>query len=170
MTRAGPLLAAAIALVTAAPSAAGDPACELCFDRPQEGGLRPLRIEIESGIRFSRLALLGKADGEARIDPRTGEKQVGPNMIDLGGMSFHGQVRVTGEPHRPVRIELPPRVILRSPDGAEATLSDFVTDVRGAAILDENGALSFSFGARLSSKGGRGGNFRGRIPIRVDYF
>lgn len=168
MFRAGPILAAAIALVSAAPSAADEPACDLCLDRAET--LRPLRIEIESGIQFSRLALLGKVDGEATIDPRTGEKAVGPNMVDLGGMSFHGQARVTGEPHRPVRIELPPKITLRSPDGAEATLTDFVTDLPGVAMLDENGALSFSFGARLSSQGARGGNFRGRVPIRVDYF
>ena len=77
---------------------------------------------------------------------------------------------MTGEPLRPVRIELPGRVQLRSPDGAEAELSGFVTDLPPVAMLDENGLLEFSFGARLSSQGARGGNFRGRIAIRVDYF
>jgi len=38
------------------------------------------------------------------------------------------------------------------------------------ALGDENGRLEFGFGARLSSQGARGGNFRGRINIRVDYF
>ena len=91
-------------------------------------------------------------------------------MIDLGGQSFQGRARVTGEPLRPVRIELPQRVQLRSPDGAEAELTDFVTDLPPVAMLDENGTLEFAFGARLSSQGARSGNFRGRIAIRVDYF
>jgi len=131
---------------------------------------RPLEIEIESGLQFSRLALLGRADGAAEIDPQTGEKRVDAGMIDLGGLSYQGRARVTGTPLRPVRIELPSRVRLRSPDGAEAELSGFVTDLPPVAMLDENGTLEFAFGARLSSQGARSGNFRGRIAIRVDYF
>jgi len=168
MARPGHVLAAAIALVFAAPVVADEPACELCLSR--SAAERPLQIVIESGIAFSRLALRGRADSGAEIDPRTGEKRVDAGMIDLGGMSYHGRARVTGEPYRPVRIELPARVQLRSPNGAEAELTDFATNLPPVAMLDENGSLEFSFGARLSSRGARGGNFRGRIPIRVDYF
>ena len=85
-------------------------------------------------------------------------------------MAFQGRVRVTGEPLRPVRIELPPRVLLHSADGAEAELSDFVTDLPQVAMLDQYGQLAFGFGARLSSQRARAGNFRGRIAIRVDYY
>jgi hypothetical protein len=161
--------AAAFALLSAAPAVADDNACELCIvARP--GGERPLQIEIESGLKFSRLALRGKDDGVAEIDAQTGAKRVDAGMIDLGGLSYQGHARVTGEPLRPVRIELPARVPLRSPDGAEAELTGFVTTLPPVAMLDENGVLEFRFGARLSSQGARGGNFRGRIPIRVDYF
>ena len=38
------------------------------------------------------------------------------------------------------------------------------------AMLDANGRLQFSFGATITSKGGQGGDFRGRIPIRVEYY
>jgi hypothetical protein len=131
---------------------------------------RPLEIEIESGLQFSRLALAGRTDGGAEIDAQTGEKRVDAGMIDLGGLSYQGRARVTGQPLRPVRIELPQRVRLRSPDGSEAELSGFVTDLPPVAMLDENGTLEFAFGARLSSQGARSGNFRGRIAIRVDYF
>jgi hypothetical protein len=176
MTRAGRILAAAIALGSvAATSPADDPACETCeaadtgpaiFERET----RPLRIEIESGIRFGRMALRGRQDGGAAIDPQTGQSRVDPNVIDLGGATFQGRARVTGEPLRPVRIELPATVVLRSSDGAEARLSDFVTDLPAVAMLDANGELAFAFGARVSSQGARGGDFRGRIRIRVDYY
>lgn len=169
MTRPGQILAAAFALASAAPVAADEPACDLCFGS-FSGEVQPLRIEIESGLQFSRLALRGKADGEAVIDPVTGEKRVDAGMIDLGGLSYQGRVRITGEPLRPVRIELPPRVLLRSPDGGEAELTEFVTDLPPVAMLDEHGLLSFNFGARIASRGARAGNFRGRINIRVDYF
>ena len=165
------VVGAAIALASAAPSAADEGLCDDCFGgNLRSGEERPLHIEIESGLHFSRMALRGRADGGAHIDPQTGEKRVDGNMIDLGGMSYQGRARVTGEPLRPVRIELPPKVHLRSPDGAEAELTEFVTDLPPVAILDENGMLEFAFGARISSRGARGGNFRGRINIRVDYF
>lgn len=77
---------------------------------------------------------------------------------------------MTGEPLRAIRIELPSRVTLRSPEGAEAQLTGFVTDLPSVAMLDENGMLTINFGARISSRDGRGGDFRGRIAIRVDYF
>ena len=170
MTRAGRVLVAAIAMLSAAPAVADDEACELCALATQQGAERPLEIEIQSGLQFSRLALRGRIDGGAVIDPQTGQKRVDANMIDLGGMSYQGRARVTGEPLRPVRIELPQRVELRSPDGAEAELTGFVTDLPAVAVLDANGNLEFNFGARLSSQGARGGNFRGRIAIRVDYY
>jgi hypothetical protein len=162
--------AAAFALLSAAPAGADEPACEICAMTALARPERPLEIQIESGLQFSRLGLRGKADGGALIDPQTGEKRVDAGMIDLGGLSYQGRARVTGEPLRPVRIELPQRVQLRSPDGAEAELSGFVTDLPPVAMLDENGMLEFAFGARLSSQGARSGNFRGRIAIRVDYF
>ena len=170
MTRPGHVLAAALALLSAAPAVADDDACELCLRPLRPGGERPLQIDIESGLKFSRLALLGRDNGAAEIDAQTGEKRVDAGMIDLGGVSYQGHAIVTGEPLRPVRIELPTRVQLRSPDGAEAELTGFVTTLPPVAMLDENGVLEFQFGARLSSQNARGGNFRGRIAIRVDYF
>jgi hypothetical protein len=169
MTRPGLVLAAVLALAPAAPVAADEPVRALSLGDSFSGEVRPLRIEVESGLQFSRLALRGRADGEARLGP-SGEKMVDANMIDLGGFSYQGRVRVSGEPLRPVRIELPSRVTLRSPNGGQAELSDFVTDLPQVAMLDQYGQLSFNFGARIATQGARGGNFRGRINIRVDYF
>jgi hypothetical protein len=170
MTRAGPVFAAAIALLSAASAAAEDPVREPgsleVLARPE----RPLSVEIESGIHFGRMGLSGNGDGAAQIDPQTGQTRVDRGMIDLGGATFQGRAHVTGEPLRPVRIELPTTVVLRSSDGGEARLSDFVTDLPAVAMLDANGVLEFAFGARLTSHGARGGDFRGRIRITVDYF
>lgn len=172
--RTGPLLAAALFAAPLPAAAAGDEPCELCFenfDRGFRAGEAPaLKIEIESGIGFSRMALKGRTDGEAEIDPQTGTKRVDGNMVDLGGVAFEGRARVTGEPLRPVRIEMPPTVKLRAPNGAEAELRQFTTNLPAMPMLDENGVLQFAFGARIASRGAQGGNFRGRIPIRVEYF
>ena len=59
MTRAGPFLVAAIALLSAAPAAADDPVRESDLLAPVERPERPLKIEIESGIEFGRMALRG---------------------------------------------------------------------------------------------------------------
>ena len=91
MTRSGPVLAAAIAFLAATPVAAGDEACVACLSNVRPGGERPLQIEVESGIQFSRLALRGRFDGGAEIDPHTGEKRVDAGMIDLGGLSYQGR-------------------------------------------------------------------------------
>ena len=144
----------------------GDEGAPEIFTREE----RPLNIEIESGLQFGRMALRGRDDGGAHLDPQTGERRIDSNMINLGGSTFQGRARVTGEPLRPVRIELPTTALLRSSDGAEARLSDFVSDLPPVAMLDQNGVLEFAFGARLTSQGSRGGDFRGRIRIRVDYF
>lgn len=144
--------------------------CKLCRGSSRSSSdARPLRIEIVSGIDFSRMALAGHNDGSAELDPQTGAKHTGQGLIDLGGLSFQGQARVTGEPMRQVRIDLPAKVTLYSPSGDEAELTDFQSDSPAISMLDANGTLTFRFGARLTTKGGMGGNFRGRIPIRVDY-
>lgn len=175
MTRPGLILAAALLAVTGPALAQGQGNGAGNGNGQGNGnGLDnrnvPLRIEIESGIDFSRSALRGTIDGDALIDPQTGEKVVGPNMIDLGGLPYQGRARVTGKPLQPVRIDLPASVTLRSAKGAKAELSDFTTDIPGVAVLDANGELTFRFGARITTIEARGGNFRGRIPIRVEYF
>jgi hypothetical protein len=166
-------LALAAALVAASAPAFGssDDAPADPFAVPGAAGTeQPLSITIESSLQVGRLALIGRDDGSAVIDPQTGAKRVGANMVDLGGLTFQGKATVTGQPLKPIRIELPQRVLLHSPSGAEAELSDFRTDLPGVAMLDAHGVLEFSFGATLSTKGAQGGDFRGRIPIRVEYY
>lgn len=164
-----PAIAAAILAVSPSVQAAEDVACKLCADAEAKREYAPLRVEIESGIAFSRLALVGPGDGEAEIDAQTGSKFTRGNMMDLGGMPFQGRALITGEPYQPVRIEMPGSVTLRSPGGGEASLTDFATDLPEFPMLDANGRLEFRFGGRLRTIGGHGGNFRGRIPIHVDY-
>jgi len=164
------LFAASIAAILPGPAAAGEVECKLCVEARKEAQERtPLEIRIESGISFSSMALLSRGDGEAEIDPVTGQKRTSNNLIDLGGSPFSGRATVTGEPLQPVRIDLPRSVTLHSPSGATAELTDFVTDLPELPMLDASGSLEFSFGGRFRTQGGEAGNFRGRIPIRVDY-
>jgi hypothetical protein len=144
-------------------------ACRLCYSSGGEAGERPLTIEISADLSFSRLALNGSGGGSAEIDPATGAKRTTGALIDLGGLAVQGRGRITGEPGRAIRVDLPGQVTMSSTDGDNAELVDFRTDLPDFPRLDASGALEFTFGARLEMRGRQGGNYRGRIPITVDY-
>ncbi len=150
--------------------ALGQEACGLCFGPAEAAaGERPLSIEIHADLSFSRLALAGSGAGSAVIDPQSGAKRTDGGMIDLGGMAVQGRGRITGTPQRAVRIDLPRQVTMSTPDGTNAELTDLATNLPPFPVLDAAGTLEFTFGGRLNLKGHQGGNFRGRIPISVDY-
>ena len=170
MARLGPAIAAALIAVSAPAFGSVDGGCADPLANPANTDERPLSITIESALQVGRLGLTGREDGNAVIDPQTGAKQVGANMIDLGGVAFQGKATVTGQPLKPVRIDLPRSVVLRSAAGGEAELTDFRTDLPPVSLLDASGQLQFNFGATITSKNAQGGDFRGRIPIRVEYY
>lgn len=162
------ILPFALLAVLSAESAAAQ-SCALCFAAPQSPEERPLTIEISTGLAFSRLAVAGNDGGSAAIDPQTGAKSTGHGLVDLGGSAVQGRGRISGTPGRRVRIELPRSVTMSSTDGSTAVLTELTTDLPAWPVLDGSGTLEFSFGGRIEVHGSGGGNFRGRIPISVDY-
>ncbi len=157
-----------LALALAVPAAAqGD--CRLGYSETGKSGERVLALEIFADLNFAKLALTGREGGSAEVDAASGSKRTGGAVVNLGGMVITGRGRVTGEPLREVRIDLPQNVPMTAADGSLAQLTDFSTDLPIRPTLDANGELSFSFGARLIMRSGGGGNYRGRIPITVDY-
>jgi Domain of unknown function (DUF4402) len=156
-------------LLPLAPAAAQD-SCVLCFDGgSHQAGDKPLTIEITTDLAFSRMALAGGGDGSASIDPQTGGRRVAGGMVELGGVSIQGHGRITGSPRRAVRLDLPPSITMTASNGATAELTSLITDLPANPVLDAGGTLEFSFGGQLRVHGNTGGNFRGRIPISVDY-
>lgn len=166
------LLGSAEAWGQAAPSPVGTGAgCRLCAaptGSPDDAPVKPLQIEIESGLDFSRLSA-GAAGGSVTIDPRTSDRRLSGDVTDLGGMPFSGTVRLTGEPGRRIRVTMPDRVELSSNRGGLVQITDIRTDLSLAPALGADGTLSFSFGGRLEVKGPVTGEFRGRIAIEADY-
>lgn len=162
-------LALAAAIMLCAPAQAQE-SCRLCYgDASATPGERPLTIEIWADLNFSKLAVTGRTGGSAELSPATGEKRTSGELIDLGGVSVSGHGKITGVPLRAVRIDLPDTVEMTTADGGDARLAQFTTDLPAHPVLNANGELEFSFGARLIVSDGRGGNYRGRIPISVDY-
>lgn len=144
--------------------------CRLCAPDTPIGPVaqaRPLNIEVETALDFSRAAGTGRG-GSIDIDERTGARRVA-GLADLGGIAIKGSVRLTGMPHARVRVSLPTTVRLLAPNGSSAEAVDLRTDLPPDPVLDATGELRFSFGGRLVVSGSAAGEFRGRIPIVADY-
>ena len=169
----GPRLFFALGLLLAAPSDAGAQ-CLLCGDAGTTTGgsarkvETPLRVEVETQLDMGRVAV-GAMGGEVELDPLSGARRLRGDVVDLGGFAVTGTVTVTGEPGAAVRVILPASVDLESDRGRSARVSGLVTDLNAAPRLGPDGRLQFRFGGRLQIAGLDDGDYRGRIPVTVEY-
>ena len=164
------LVALAAASLTAAPGARAQ--CRLCekpTTEPAEESGRPIELQVEAVLDFDRIVVLGAGEGTATLRP-DGTRQVTGSVEAISGRAMVGQARVLGEPGRSVRIDLPARIDLYSISGAKISIDEIVTDLPPLARLDSSGRLAFRFGGRLRLSGNIDGDFRGDLPITVEYF
>lgn len=160
---------AAAAVVGASPALAQ---CRLC-DRPTtqretaaEG--KKIELEIETSLNFDRLVLFGAGEGSARITPDGARSSAG-SIADIGPRAMVGQAVIHGEPGRAVRIDLPPRIELHSLGGGTMVFDQVTSDLPALPRLDGAGRLSFRFGGRIRLRGDAEGDYRGALPITVEY-
>jgi hypothetical protein len=158
-------------LLAAAPASAAD--CQLCQPKDDKAAnvvaRRVLRIEIDSVLDFSSVAIRSQGSGVIEIDSASGARRVSGGLIGLGGPALRGIVRVTGEPFARIEVRLPTTLELRSVSGATARISQIETTLSSNPVLGANGELSFSFGGRMTVSGGEAGEFQGRFPISAEY-
>jgi hypothetical protein len=128
----------------------------------------PLRVEVETQLDFSRVAV-GAMGGAVELDPLSGARRLSGDVVDLGGFAVTGIVTVTGEPGAAVRVILPTSVDLEGDRGRSARVSGLVTNLSAAPRLGPDGRLQFRFGGRLQIAGLDDGDYRGRIPVTVEY-
>lgn len=128
----------------------------------------PLRIEISAALDFSRVAT-GRSGGSVTVDPVSGQRRLSGDVRDLGGMALTGEAMISGTPGRAIRIAIPPEIRLDGDQGRSARVVDVVTDLGPAPRLGPDGRLRFRFGGRLTVASDDDGNYRGRIPISVEY-
>ena len=165
-----PVLAAAAALTAGTP-ASGQ--CRLC-DKPttalsQSSEDAGLELEIQTSLDFDRLILGGAGQGAAVVRPDGSTASQGAvGMVSPRAMVGTGLIH--GEPGKVVRVELPHRIDLYSVSGASRIAVDEVTsDLPSLPRLDSAGNLSFHFGGRVTITGDADGDYRGDLPITVEY-
>ena len=162
------LLAGAFAMPGAAPAQ-----CRLC-DTPttspdQSSAAIPIRLEVQARLSFDHILLLDSASsGTARIAP-DGSNSTSGSIGALSGRAMVGSVIVRGEPGRLVRIGFPDVIRLYGLSGSSIRVRALTSDLPSAARLDSQGMLRFRFGGELDVSGNVEGDYRGDIPITVDY-
>ncbi len=174
MNRRIPALYPALALIAAGalPTSSAGAQCRLCetptTEAADSGEASPIDLQIEASLDFDRLVLLGAGEGTAELRP-DGSRAVSGMVGAISSRAMVGSARVRGEPGRAVRIDLPRRIELHSMSGASVVIDDIVDDLPGAPRLDSSGGLTFRFGGRLRIRGDAEGDYRGDIPITVEY-
>jgi len=161
----------AAALLSGAPSAASAQ-CRLCstpttdLQQTQDGG--PIRLEVQTSLDFDRLVLLGASGGEARLLPN-GDRSASGSVATVSARAIVGSVTVHGDANRTLRVEMPQQINLYSVTGGKIAVDEIETDLPSLPKLDSAGNLVFRFGGHLEITGDADGQYRGDIPITVDY-
>jgi hypothetical protein len=127
-----------------------------------------IQLQIESSLNFDRLVLSSNAQGAAVIRP-DGSSAAEGALATVSARAMVGSALVHGVPGRAVRVELPRRIDLYSLSGGRITLDNVVSDLPALPRLDSAGNLSFRFGGRVTITGDSEGDYRGDLPITVEY-
>ena len=165
------LMVTVVAVATAIP-AAGQAQCRLCA-RPStthvEGdAAEDVKLEIDTTLNFDRLILASQGPGDATLRPDGSGSATG-SITNLSPRARVATVIVHGAPGRTLRIDVPRRIDLFSLSGSRLTFDQVITDAEELPRLDSAGNLTFHIGGRLRFMGDEDGDYRGDLPITVEY-
>ncbi|WP_344708649.1 DUF4402 domain-containing protein [Sphingomonas humi] len=160
-------------LLVPADASASPGDCRLCSDSGSLTGdttdkARPMALEVRTSLDFDRVVLTGPAGGKARLQP-DGSRQTEGAITSLTGRAMTGEVVIRGEPGRQVRVELPQRIELYGYAGGALAVTHVTSDLPILPRLDSEGLLRIRFGGELFISGDAEGEYRGDVPITVDY-
>jgi hypothetical protein len=127
-----------------------------------------MALEVQTSLDFDRVILTGPAGGTARLTP-DGSRATSGALAALTGRAMTGEVVIRGEPGRQVRVDLPQRIELFGHSGGALAITRITSDLPIVPRLDGEGRLRVRFGGELFVSGDAEGNYRGDVPITVDY-
>lgn len=170
-----PIPAALAAMGLAVPGAAQDAAvpCALCAPSQtspvEDAPKTPLTVQVDTSLQFDRLIIASAGSGRAEIWP-DGTGRTSGSIASMGARTMVGEVTVRGEPNRYVRVTLPAGITLMGLSGGAIRVAAIKSDLTAMPKLDSEGRLTFRFGGVVEVDGDFDGEFRGDLPIDVDYF
>ena len=143
--------------------------CEAPSTMPSEAEDEiPLEISVDTDLDFDRLLLASTGNGSARLTP-DGTRLASGSIASIGGRSVVARIVVRGSPGRPVSVDLPKRVELRGIKGGWLIVDSVISDLPSDPTLDSSGKLEFRIGGELILQGDADGEYRGEVPVSVDY-
>lgn len=165
-------LASILAAAAAAFASTAGAQCRLCStpttSAPQTATADDLKLDIETTLDFDRLVIAGAGAGDAVLRPDGSALGTG-SVSSMAPRAKVATITVHGESGRNLRIDVPRRIDLFSVGGGRLTFDDVQTDAGDLPRLDTAGNLTFHIGGRLRFLGDEDGDYRGDLPITVDY-
>ena len=168
-----PALFVALAASGLAAPGPAEAQCRLCSTptttpdaKPDDA--KPIRLEVRTALDFDRLILLGPGSGQAILSP-DGTRQTLGAIGGLSGRAVVAEVIIHGEPGRSVRVDLPRSIELYGLKGGSVRIDSLVSDLADLPVLDGAGQLKVRIGGELRVSGDIDGDFRGDVPVMVDY-
>lgn len=133
-----------------------------------DGASTPLRVEVRTTLDFDRLILTGVGAGSAILAP-DGSGRARGSVGMLSSRAIAAEVVVRGEPGRAVRVDLPNHIELYGLKGGSVRIGAISSDLPLSPALDAAGELHIRIGGELTVDGDVDGDFRGDVPVIVDY-
>lgn len=133
-----------------------------------EDQAKPLRLQVVTTLDFDRLIVMGDGAGTAVVNP-DGTSQALGVIGPLSGRAIAGEIVIRGEPGRAVRVDLPRSIELYGLKGGAVRIDSLTSDLATLPELNAAGELRIRIGGELRVSGDVDGDFRGDVPIIVDY-
>lgn len=145
--------------------------CRLC-DKPSQAAedapAIPISLDVQVDLDFDQLIIGGAGDGSAELTPE-GARIASGSISSIGARAMVAEVVIRGEPGRQVEVVLPRSVELSGYSGGVIRVEQLRSDLPQLPRLDSSGRLKFRIGGVLHVSGDVSGDFRGNLPIEVDY-
>ncbi len=147
--------------------------CRLCSEPTTvrvdpDAAATPLRVEVRTTLDFDRLILTGAGAGSALLAP-DGTRQSSGSVGMVSGRAVAAEIVIRGEPGRAVRVDLPGHIDLYGLKGGSVRIGSIASNLPLAPMLDSAGELHIRIGGELTVDGDIDGDFRGDVPVFVDY-
>lgn len=145
--------------------------CRLCTAGANDEGSKsaaPVTLRVETSLNFDRIVVGHGGTGTAELHSDGSSRTTG-SVSSIGHRSMIGEVQIEGEPNRIVRVSLPRTIVLHGFAGGTIRVESIESNADAVVRLDSQGKQTVRFGGLIRIEGDADGEYRGDLPIDVDY-